>query len=236
MLQRWMGASKEMCRNTRRKGQSGKGRGIVRAAEQDTGAAVQATVGKSAECPRVHIAIPVRMGIVVVICSLVVAVGCSLVPRPQPTPQRTATPWSTSTLRPTWPPTWTPAFTPWPEPTSTPDPTPIPALSVTPMPVPLPTRARVVTPLTIDFGLNNKWCLSGDSYVPEFTIWAQGGDGKYTYYRDIDLIGGPTEGEVTYQVTWTACGGAPGTFFVRSGDGQEASKEFWIRPPGCCRN
>ena len=83
--------------------------------------------------------------------------------------------------------------------------------------------------------MNDVWCDTGASYIAEFTVWAEGGDGNYTYYRDIDLIAGPVQGSVTYEVHWAACGGAPGTFFVHSGDGQQASKLWWVSRPSCCK-
>ncbi len=89
-------------------------------------------------------------------------------------------------------------------------------------------------PLSIEYTQTNIYCPSRGSYVVEFYISAQGGDGRYTYYRDIDQIGGPMSGGLSYQLTWQSCGGAPGTFKVKSGDGQEASKNFWVNPPSCC--
>jgi hypothetical protein len=166
-------------------------------------------------------------------CALLAA-GCF--PRanvlPQLLPDNTNTPEPTYTLPATWPPTWTPTaiptltFTPTPWPTFT-------SVWDTPGPVPQGTRAPVSGSLSIDFRRNDIWCPNSGSYIAEFTIWAKGGDGQYTYYRDIDKIAGPTSGAVTYQVHWRECGGAPGTFFVYSA-GMKASKEFWIDAPDCC--
>lgn len=86
----------------------------------------------------------------------------------------------------------------------------------------------------MEFWVNNVWCDKDPGYVIEFTIRAQGGGGQYTYYRDIDQIGGPTDGSVTYQLRWKTCGGAPGTFFVHSADGQRVSDKFWVYSPSCC--
>jgi hypothetical protein len=78
--------------------------------------------------------------------------------------------------------------------------------------------------LTVDYRVNKVWCLSTSSYEVEFGVWATGGDCKITYYRDIDKIAGPTSGDITYRYKWLDCGGMPGTFFAKSGDGQEALK------------
>jgi hypothetical protein len=185
------------------------------------------------------IAILVLVGLGVIICLVLVATtGFPFSPRPsdEPMPTDTATPTATYTPEPTWPPFWTPTPTRTPIPTNTPTPPP-----PTPRPGsgssgswPGSGHTGPYAPLTIDYTLNGREC-SGSGYIAEFTVWAQGGDGKYTYYRDIDLIAGPLEGSVTYEVKWRDCGGAPGTFFVESGDGQRVSKLFWIHPPGCCK-
>jgi hypothetical protein len=91
-------------------------------------------------------------------------------------------------------------------------------------------------PLTLNLFISDRSCDTEESYAAEISIWAQGGDGQYTYYRD-DLnqyIGGPTEKGMVYWLSWRTCGGAPGTMIVRSGDGQEARKHFWVEPPKCC--
>ena len=147
------------------------------------------------------------------------------------------TPTVTHTLTPTWPPTWTvtPTYTPWPAtPTPTATYTPIP--TVTPLPPGVrPSRPRpdMKGPLTIDFDLNAVWC-SGGGYFAEFTVFASGGGGRYKYFHDIIPIGGPTDGAVEHKLNWLTCGGAPGTFFVESADGQKASKLFWVHRPDCC--
>ncbi len=184
---------------------------------------------------------PVGIGILLVLCLSAAAIGCSTLPQqgPQPMPQQGdgTAPTSTHTPSPTWPPTWTPTFTstPIPHPTRTPTatstPPPTPPGSA---PAPRSTRTGTSGPLTIDFQINGKWCPSGPGYSAEFTVWAEGGGGAYTYYRDIDLIEGPTDEAVTYQLEWADCGGAPGTFYVKSGDGQQVSKKFWVSPPSCC--
>jgi hypothetical protein len=165
--------------------------------------------------------------------------GVELVQQPSPS----ATPTSTSTPEPEWPPTWTPTptFTPWPTFTPTPTPTftPVPARRVRPSGSVTGSGCRPGKskgPLQIDYEFQGAWCPGGGrNYVANFTISASGGDGCYTYYRDIDLIGGPVRGTAEYQVQWAECSGAPGTFFVESGDGQRAAALFWVRPPSCCK-
>jgi hypothetical protein len=91
-------------------------------------------------------------------------------------------------------------------------------------------------PLTLNLFISDRSCDTEESYAAEISMWAQGGDGRYTYYRD-DLgqyIGGPTGKGMVYQFSWRTCGGAPGTIIVRSGDGQEARKYFWVEAPDCC--
>jgi hypothetical protein len=91
-------------------------------------------------------------------------------------------------------------------------------------------------PLILNVFTHDASCDTEERYAAKIGVWAQGGNGWYTYYRD-DLdqqIGGPTRGGAVYELSWRTCGGAPGTFIVRSGDGQEARKYFWIEPPDCC--
>lgn len=150
------------------------------------------------------------------------------------------TPTATWTPTPEWPPTWTPTptYTPWPTRTPTPTPTLIPTL---PVPSSVGFRQAACSgvsqgPLKIDFQINPAWCPGGAAYVADATISASGGDGCYIYYRDIDKIEGPTrKTSVSYQIKWARCGGAPGTFFVQSGDGQVAAAKFWVPAPSCCK-
>lgn len=171
----------------------------------------------------------------VLACALAARFGPQLIESMQPPPIEagpTATPRPTTTPEPPWPATWTPVPTRTPTPTPTPLPTPVPAAGSSGSTGSTKPRGPV-TPLSIDFTLDDVWCTSGHSYVAKFTIRAQGGDGYYTYYRDIDKIAGPVQGEVSYEVPWTACGGAVGTFFVDSA-GQRVKKKFWVYPPACC--
>ena len=186
----------------------------------------------------------IGIGVSLLLLLSVTTAGCSLMYEPtvQPLVEQvpSATPTITPTSTPSWPDAWTPTptFTPWP--TMTPTTTPTPTFT--------PTATRRVSgpggtsgcrpgaskgPLTLDFEVKSAWCPAGIAYRAVISVWAEGGDGCYTYYRDIDKIGGPTSKAVTYELDWTTCGGAPGTFTVKSGD-QEVSKKFWIRAPTCC--
>ena len=180
-------------------------------------------------------------GIALVAWVLISTLGCAnirqLLPQvlPQPTAApHTATPEFTNTVSSPWPATWTPTATPTSTFTPTPRPTAAPPEN-TPRPGTYPAqRPHAGGTLTVDFRVNKVSCTSAAEYKIEFAVWARGGDGVYTYYRDISKIGGPTTGDITYTLKWTDCGGAPGTFFATSGDGQRASKLFWVDVPACC--
>jgi hypothetical protein len=91
-------------------------------------------------------------------------------------------------------------------------------------------------PLVLNVFADKITCDTEEAYAFEVRIWAQGGNERYTYYRD-DLdhpIGGPTADGMVYPFSWRTCGGAPGTFIVTSGDGQEARQSFWVEAPECC--
>jgi hypothetical protein len=90
-------------------------------------------------------------------------------------------------------------------------------------------------PLYVYYQIADRECPSGGSYLIKFWVWAEGGDGVYTYYRDIYEIGGPTTGGVGHKLEWLECGGAVGTFFVEAGDGQRSHVKFWSFPPSCCK-
>ena len=92
-----------------------------------------------------------------------------------------------------------------------------------------------VLPLELHYEVQAVTCPTGYSYAIDFNVWAYGGRGPYTYYLDGEQIGGPTRGAITHRLYWQTCGGAPGTFVVRSADSQEASQQFWINAPRCCR-
>jgi hypothetical protein len=99
-------------------------------------------------------------------------------------------------------------------------------------------RVLGTLPLTLNVFVSSRTCDTPESYAAEISVWAEGGDGWYTYYQD-DLshqIAGPTKGGVVFKISWRTCGGIPGTFIVRSGDGKEARETFWVEPPHCCGN
>jgi len=177
-----------------------------------------------------------------ILWTLLATMGCLPLPGFQSEPTRsypTPEPESTYTPPATWPATWTPTATRTP--TSTPGPrptfTPLPG---TPPPWMPPSASQPSSPsraggdLRLEFWMTDIWCPDSASYTARFWLRASGGDGWYTYYRDIDKIVGPITGEASYEVRWRECGGAPGTFFAESGDGQRVAKKFWIDPPDCC--
>jgi len=95
------------------------------------------------------------------------------------------------------PPTDTPApptDTPAP-PTDTPVPptdTPVPPTSTSTF-TPVPSTATPTSaPLSVEHSILETRCLSKDLWLIKFEIRAYGGSGQYVYYRDIDLIYGPT--------------------------------------------
>jgi hypothetical protein len=183
------------------------------------------------------------IGIALLVLALAAMTGCSIFApagvQPVPEQVETATPTSTNTPVPEWPAAWTvtPPFTPWPTvtPTFTPTstPTPVKPTSAPGYRRPQGKASKAGGPLKIDYKFEGAYCSEG-GYIANFTIWAEGGDGQYTYYRDCYQIGEPTGDAVTYQLKWADCGGAPGTFTVKSGKDQEVSVKFWVRPPSCC--
>lgn len=196
------------------------------------------TPGSNPQHPPVRAMALVGAGLALLLVLSAGLAGCLSAPGPGPQagPSDTPLPLVTDAPSTMWPPTWTPTAT------RTPTNTPVVRATFTPQgSAPASGPGQPSSPssaggtLTIDFRINKVRCTSGGSYAAEFTVWAQGGDGQYTYYRDIDHIGGPMSGEVNYTLNWKDCGGAPGTFFVKSGDGQRASKLFWVWPPDCCK-
>ena len=194
---------------------------------------------------------PAVIAAALVACLLLTVSGCLPIPIPflqraQSEPTRrppTATPTNTPVGFPTWPPTWTPTWTPTATATGTrfPTLTPRPGTPIPWMPAPgggtSPGAGPTSDPrgtLRLDFWFTDKYCTASTRYAAEFWIQAQGGGGGYTYYLDIDKIAGPVAGGVSYKLKWRECGGAPGTFFVHSADGQQVAKLFWVEVPDCC--
>ena len=155
-----------------------------------------------------------------------------------PTSTSTFTPVPTNTPTPMPTPTSTSTFTPVPTNTPTPTPTstntPKPTLTHTPTPTRVPTNTPIpYPPLSVDWTVRGVWCIPDLKYRIEFSVWAEGGNGVYTYYRDEEIIGGPKRGGIIYWLDWGACCDAPGTFKVISGDGQVADKGFYVKHPIC---
>jgi serine/threonine-protein kinase len=88
-------------------------------------------------------------------------------------------------------------------------------------------------PLSANYSENSKSCKNANQYVITFSVWGNGGKPPYTYYRDIDKIGGPTRGGITYRLTYGEGIGAVGTFFVVDSTGQRAEIKFFVRPIRC---
>jgi hypothetical protein len=81
--------------------------------------------------------------------------------------------------------------------------------------------------------LVEKRCVSASRWVAEFWITAEGGNGTYTFYRDIDRIHGPAAAAAYgYVLEFGASSPAVGTFSVESGD-QRAEESFWVAHPNC---
>jgi hypothetical protein len=170
--------------------------------------------------------------VTVLVATILATIGCSIDPGAGPaTEVPPPTPTVTHTPEPTWPATWTPV--PTRTPTSAPTDTPTPVSGFYPPGAKVPAPTRVVTPLSFEFWIADKWCTSGHSYMTKFWIEGKGGDGTYVYYRDIDKIGGPIEAGLSYEYEWLSCGGAVGTFYVESA-GQRVKKKFWVNRPDCC--
>jgi len=228
-----------MHRDTASKRESGTG--VGRAERPTARPPLGLILGAGPGHPRIRRAALTVTGIALAAWVVMSTLGCidirqvlpQVLPQPTRTVQDTATPEFTNTVSVPWPATWTPTATPTSTFTPTPRPTAAPPQD-TPRPGYPATRPHAGGPLTLDFRINRVWCTSAAEYKIEFAVWARGADGVYTYYRDIDKIGGPTAEDITYQLKWTDCGGAPGTFFVKSGDGQQASKLFWVDVPSCC--
>lgn len=81
-------------------------------------------------------------------------------------------------------------------------------------------------PLSFTYTID--WRLSPDNpyqAIAYVVIYASGGDGNYTYYRDDLPVAGPA---FTYQ--WAACRGNPGSLRVDSA-GQSVRQNYFENPP-----
>jgi serine/threonine protein kinase len=88
-------------------------------------------------------------------------------------------------------------------------------------------------PLSANYSENSKSCKNGSQYLITFSVWGNGGKPPYTYYRDIDKIGGPTRGGITYRLTYGEGIAAVGTFFAVDSTGQRAQIKFFVKPIKC---
>ena len=153
-------------------------------------------------------------------------------------PSSTATPTVTNTPMPTPTPmpTETPTITPSPTLTATSPPTPTPTLTHTPTPTVSPTpfpSPTAVPPLSMDWVLAKKNCISAAQWFLEFWLTASGGTGEYTFYRDIERVHGPAPAAgFGYQMYAGTGSAVVGTFAVESG-GQRVQSEFWIERLDC---
>jgi hypothetical protein len=78
-------------------------------------------------------------------------------------------------------------------------------------------------------------CISTSRWVARFRITASGGTGRYTYYRDVERIHGPTADTVhVYDLESGAGSAAVGTFAVESGD-QRVEEKFYVQHPDCAQ-
>jgi hypothetical protein len=88
-------------------------------------------------------------------------------------------------------------------------------------------------PLTLNYSENRKYCVDKGHYVVEFAVYANGGKPPYTYYRDIDKIGGPTRGGIPYSLKYGEGSAMVGTFFVVDSSGQRAEIKFFSHGMKC---
>jgi len=96
-----------------------------------------------------------------------------------------------------------------------------------------PSGSSVVTPLQIDLWTlpDTVQCRDG-RWSQRVFIQGQGGNGRYRYYWQDQLLTGPTAG--SYSFTVNSNGGvAIGVGRVVSGDGQVAERELFIPIPAC---
>jgi len=76
--------------------------------------------------------------------------------------------------------------------------------------------------------VSSKSCQSTDRYVIVFLLYASGGKPPYTYFRDIDQIGGPINGNIGYKLIYGTHHPAVGTFFLQDSTGQRVSIKFFV--------
>jgi hypothetical protein len=80
--------------------------------------------------------------------------------------------------------------------------------------------------------LHGTHCLVEGGWAADITITVAGGTGTYEYYRDIDLLCGPTtEDRCSFELKLGG-GHSVGTFHVISGETQ-VSEGFFVHGPDC---
>jgi hypothetical protein len=140
------------------------------------------------------------------------------------------------------PPTRTPPPTPYPTSTRRPTSTPGPAATATRPKPPAPTRTAAPTqpppppaePLRAEWSETSKSCQSKNEYIVTFEVRAFGGTPPYSFFRDLDQIGGPTSSnQITYSLTWGEGSAAVGTFIVVDSAGQRAEIKFFVKGIKC---
>lgn len=124
-------------------------------------------------------------------------------------------------------PTFTPIRPPTLAATLTPSPTASRRPSNTPQPGPTATSADAGGPLTFTYSIN--WRLKDASAkvaIATVKIFAKGGSGEYTYFRDDLPVDGPE-----FEYEWATCSGNPGSLRVDSSDGQTFRTDYFETPP-----
>jgi len=110
---------------------------------------------------------------------------------------------------------------------------PAPTALPTPAPTSTPARAIPAGPLSLSFTENGKACIDSTYYNVVFSLTAKDGTPAYTYYRDVEQVGGPTRTGITYTLRTGENTAAVGTFFVVDSAGQRAEAKFYSAALSC---
>jgi hypothetical protein len=113
---------------------------------------------------------------------------------------------------------------------------PVVAAPFTPVPITrTPQTGSQYTPLAMDlWDIPGGWCSEGNWYKSIF-IEGHGGDGNYTYYWNGERIAGPTSESHSFEISSMGGGAVIGTGKIVSGDGQEITRELYIRVADCAQ-
>jgi hypothetical protein len=96
-----------------------------------------------------------------------------------------------------------------------------------------PPIASPSSPLEMDlWEVGSGRCSEGRWYKSVF-IEGHGGNGVYTYYWDGERIAGPTSESYSFEISSMGGGAVIGVGKVVSGDGQEITRELYIRVADC---